>query len=94
MGKEQQRFYYVGSCCCHCSGELPAISVTFSKESSPHLGALGIGATQSYGIFLNRVQKIWVKPGHNFKMVLVPKSVTGHLLLCTCPFNFFTTPYR
>lgn len=58
MGKEQKRFYYIGSCCYHCSGKLSVISVTFSKENSPYLGSLGISATQSYGIFLKGLQNL------------------------------------
>lgn len=58
MGKEQKRFYYIGSCFYHCSGKLTVISVTFSKENSPYLGSLGISATQSYGIFLNGLQNL------------------------------------
>lgn len=92
MGKEQQRFYYIGSSCCHCPGKPTVISTTFSKENSQCLGSFGIGATRSYGIFLNRLQKIWVKGGHNLKNVLVPKTVTGYLLVGTCPFHSLYNP--
>lgn len=91
MGEEQQRFYYVGSC---CSGKLTLISVPFSKENSPYLGALGMGATQSYAIFLNRLQKIWVKPGHNLKMFWFLRLLLGIYCFVHVPFIFFIiAPY-
>lgn len=59
-----------------------------SKENSPHLGSL---ATHSYGIFLNRLQKVWVKPGHNLTMFWFLRLLLG-IYSFTCPFHFLYNP--